>query len=232
MKIVAAPSQILKSPKAWVDATAGPSAANLAVDLALVLAVDCSSSVDEADFRMQMDGIAAALRDPSVDAAIASGWRRQIALSLVQWSDRNTQVTALRWRILANRLHLEMTAIEVETAERHWQPGGTGLAAAMDYCTALQLVLPIAAERRVIDVSGDGMDNDGGGTIAARDRAIALGITINGLPIINGSSYIFGYYRDEVIGGPGSFLEPADDMRSFRDAILRKLLREIGRPVS
>ena len=207
-------------------------AATAAVDLGLALAVDCSSSVDAADFRMQMDGIAAALRDPSVYEAIASGSHRQIALALVQWSNWNTQVTVLRWRVLADRVHLEAAASKIENAERHWQPGGTGLAAGVDYSATLLQALPVVAERRVIDVSGDGEDNDGGDTIAARDRALALGITINGLPIINGSRYIVDYYRDQVIGGPGSFLEPADDMRSFRDAMLRKLLREIGRPVS
>ena len=208
------------------------SAAASAVDLNLVLAVDCSSSVDATDFQMQMDGIAAALRNPLLLEAIASGTHRQIALAMVQWSNWNTQVTALGWRVLASGLQLEMTAREIETAERQWRPGGTGLAAAIGYCTALLQAAPLAADRQTIDVSGDGEDNEGGDAADARDRAVALGITINGLPIIYGSRRLFAYYRDQVIGGAGSFLMPADSIWSFRDTILRKLLREIGRPVS
>jgi hypothetical protein len=202
------------------------------VDLGLVLAVDVSSSVDAGDFRLQMDGIASALRDPAVQAAIAAGSNRQIALALVQWSDAQSQVTSLHWRILATRQDIEAAAHEIETIERQWRPGGTALAAAVTYSAALLQSLSVAAERRVIDVSGDGEDNDGGDAPTARDTALALGITINGLPILYGSHYLLNYYHNQVIGGPGAFLEPAADLRSFRDAMLRKLLREIGSPVS
>ena len=106
--------------------------------------------------------------------------------------------------------------------------GGTGLAAAIDFSAVLLAALPILADRRVIDVSGDGQDNERGNPAGARDRALALGFTINGLPIINGSSKLEAYYRDNVIGGPGAFVMPAADMRSFRDAMARKLLREVG----
>ncbi len=232
MTIAAAPTSPLGASTELADAATASSAATLAVDLGLVLAVDVSSSVDAGDFRMQMDGIASALRDPSVHDAIASGLHRQIALALVQWSNSSSQVMVLRWRILANPVDLEAAANEIENAERHWQPGGTGLAAALDYSTALLQALSVTAERRVIDVSGDGEDNDGGDASIARDRALTRGITINGLPIIYGSRYLLDYYHDQVIGGPGAFLEPAADMRSFRDAMLRKLLREIGEPVS
>lgn len=208
-------------------------AATLAtVDLALVLSVDVSSSVDAGDFRMQMDGIASALRDPSVHNAIALGTNRRIALSLVQWSDAKSQTLSLDWQVLANPQDIEMAAHGIESTERHWRPGGTGLAAAVTYSTALLQTLTFATERRVIDVSGDGEDNEGGDTPAARDQALAFGIIINGLPITYGSHYLLSYYHDQVIGGSGAFLEPAQDMRSFRDAMLRKLLREIGAPIS
>jgi hypothetical protein len=88
------------------------------------------------------------------------------------------------------------------------------------------------ADRLVIDVSGDGEDNDGGDTAGSRDRALAQGITINGLPIVSGSRRIVGYYRDRLIGGPGSFLVPAKDIQAFSDAMLRKLLREVSPRVS
>ncbi|HVI90799.1 MAG TPA: DUF1194 domain-containing protein [Dongiaceae bacterium] len=208
------------------------SANALAVDLGLVLAVDCSSSADAADYKMQMGGIASALRDPSVQEAISAGTYRRIALALVQWSTAQSQVTTSRWRILASPRDLEATALEIETTERQSRPGGTGLAVAVDYSTALLQALPLLADRRVIDVSGDGADNEGGNAAAARNRALARGISINGLPILYGSTYLYDYYHDQVIGGPGAFVEPAVDMRSFRDAMLRKLVREISAPVA
>jgi len=198
-----------------------------AVDLALVLAVDCSSSVDAGDFRLQMDGIAAALRNPPLFEAIAAGSRRRIALTLVQWSSLNSQAVAIAWRVLTSRLELEAIAQETEAVERQWRPGGTGLAAAVDFSVALLEALPIAAGRRVIDVSGDGEDNEGGDAARARDGALALGVTINGLPIVSGSRELEAYYRERVIGGPGSFIMPAANILSFRDAMARKLLREV-----
>lgn len=200
---------------------------NQTVDLALVLAVDCSSSVDGADFRMQMDGIAAALRNPPLLAAIASGPERKIALALVQWSNRKSQFIAVPWRVLASRRELEMLAHEIETSERHWIPGGTGLAVAIDFSASLFDKLQITSTRRVIDMSGDGQDNESGDPARARDAAVARGITINGLPIINGSHLIQAYYRDNVIGGKDAFVIPATDMRTFRDTMIQKIMREV-----
>jgi len=207
-------------------------APDLTVDLALVLAVDCSTSIDVADFRLQMDGLAAALRHPSLARVIAEGEHRQIALTQVLWSDRWTQHIVLPWIILSNDASLEHAAQLIGAIERKSQPGGTGLAAAIDTAALiLEQTLPFAADRRSIDVSGDGQDNEGGDAGAARDRAVARGITINGLPILSGSSTLEDYYRTQVIGGPGAFIEPAAEIMSFKDTILRKLLREIGRPV-
>jgi hypothetical protein len=202
----------------------------LTVDLALVLAVDCSTSIDAGDFRLQMDGLAAALRHPALAKAIAGGEHRQIAIGLVLWSDRWNQHIVLPWTMLAGDASLQTTAARIAAVERRSQPGGTGLAAGIDYAALMLEALPFTAERRSIDVSGDGQDNEGGDAGAARDRAVARGITINGLPIVNGSSLLENYYRTEVIGGPGAFVEPAADIMDFKDTILRKLLREIGRP--
>jgi hypothetical protein len=199
----------------------------IAVDLALVLAVDCSSSVDEGDFRLQMDGIAAALRNPPLLDAIAAGRFKQVALTLLQWSSRKSQFVAIDWRVLASHDDLETVAREAEQAKRNWRPGGTGLAAAITFSIALLETLPLLATRRVIDVSGDGEDNDGGNAGEARDAALARGITINGLPILNGTQGLEAYYSTQVIGGADSFLMPTDNMFSFRDAMTRKLLREV-----
>jgi hypothetical protein len=202
-----------------------------AVDLALVLAVDCSSSVDEGDYHLQMDGIAAALRNPPLFEAIGEGRFRKIAVTLLQWSNRRSQQVAVPWRVLASPLDIEAFARQAETAKRQWLPGGTALAAGITFSLALLETLPIGASRRVIDVSGDGEDNDGGDVDTARDVALAHGVTINGLPILYGSDALETYYRNHVIGGPDAFLMAAANLQSFKEAMTRKLLREV-RPLT
>lgn len=199
----------------------------VAVDLALVLAVDCSSSIDLGDFRFQMKGIAAALRNPALMRAIAAGANGQIALTLVHWSTRTAQSAVMPWRLLGLPVDLLAAARDVEATERSWQPGGTGLAAALDFSAGLFRELPITTVRRAIDVSGDGDDNEGGNVGLARDDAVAAGITINGLPIVNGSATLEAYYRQRVIGGPGAFLVAAGNIAAFREAMTRKLLHEV-----
>ncbi|MFN8832017.1 MAG: DUF1194 domain-containing protein [Labrys sp. (in: a-proteobacteria)] len=200
------------------------------VDLALVLATDCSSSVDAADFRLQMAGIAHALRNPMLAAAIASGLHGRIGLTLVQWSSRRKQSVTLPWRILIDLDDLDRAAGEVEATMRVWEPGGTGLAAAIDFSADILARLPFAAERLVIDVSGDGEENDGGDVATARDRAVRAGITINGLPITYGSRRLLTYYSTIVAGGPGAFVIAADTISDFRRAMTEKLLREVSSP--
>jgi hypothetical protein len=163
-------------------------------------------------------------------AAIAAGPNRQIALALVQWSSRGQQDITLPWRLLAASLDLAAAARDVKTAERRWRPGGTGLADAMDFSAALLAALPIVSTRRVIDVSGDGEDNEAGRPARARDDAVAAGIVVNGLPIISGSVGLERYYRQQVIGGPGCFVTPAETIMSFEQAMTRKLLREVQGP--
>jgi Protein of unknown function (DUF1194) len=203
------------------------STAKLKVDLALVLAVDCSSSVDAADFHLQMTGIAAALRNPPLLDAIIAGPNQRVAITLVQWSNRNAQMIAVPWRFLGSKTDLENCARETEQTARNWLPGGTGLAAAIDFCVELLQAMPFAAVRRAIDVSGDGEDNEDGDVEAARHNAANLGMTINGLPITDGSPRIEAYYRQRVIAGPGAFAIPAANILNFSEAMTQKLLREI-----
>src|SRR3954451_9012444 len=124
----------------------------LTVDLALVLAVDCSTSVDFGDFRLQMDGLAAALRHPALAKAIAGGEHRQIAISLMLWSDRWNQHIVLPWTLLAGNAALEIAAQRIAVIARKSQPGGTGLAAGIDYAALMLKSLPFTADRRAIDV--------------------------------------------------------------------------------
>lgn len=197
------------------------------VDLALVLAVDCSSSVDSGDYYLQMHGIAAALRNPPLFEAIAEGPNQRVAILLVHWSNRNGQMIAIPWRILGHKIEIETVAREVERAPRQWLPGGTGMAAAIYFCTGQLNNLPFNATRLVIDVSGDGEENEGGDVEAARLNATNLGVTINGLPIIDGSLLVEAYYQQRVIAGPGAFIVPAVNIHAFKTAMTQKLLREI-----
>ena len=199
----------------------------LGVDLALVFAVDVSSSVDAGDYKLQMDGIAAALRQPLTLQYVQSGAQQKIAISVVQWSTAKRQVVTLPWQVLANGSGIETAAHRIETEPRQWSPGGTGMAAMIVFCAGLLKSFPIAARRKLIDVSGDGEDYEGGNVALARAGALAGGITINGLPILDGSTAIEAYYRDKIIGGPGSFIEPAENMMAFGAAMERKLLREL-----
>lgn len=202
------------------------------VDLALVLAVDVSGSIDRGDYVLQMTGIAKALREPDIAEAIASGTAGAIALCLVQWSTSSKQAVSVPWRMLASAADLEAIAQAVENALRDWRPGGTGLAAALVFAGALFDQLPVLARRKVIDVSGDGQENDGGYVPAARAAVLAQGITINGLPVVTSSLVIADYYAHQVIGGDGAFTEPAKTVFDFGDAMHRKLLREILSPVT
>lgn len=202
------------------------------VDVALVLAVDVSSSIDRGDFILQMRGIAKALRQPDVLEAIQSGPAKAMALCMMQWSTSQKQVVSVPWRVLQSESDMEAVAAAIENAQRDWRGGGTGMAAAISVATGLFDSLPAKASRLVIDVSGDGAENDGGNLKAARAAAFARNITINGLPVITSSLVIAGYYAQEVIGGDGAFTEPAQNLDDFSDAMHRKLLREILSPVT
>ena len=198
-----------------------------AADLALVLAVDCSSSIDAGDYQLQMRGIASALRQDSVFVAIRASKYRRLALALVQWSTSSKQVVSLPWRILKARVDFEAAAHAIESIARDSAPGGTGMAGALNFSVTMLQQLPFAASRYVIDVSGDGVENDGGDVPGARAAALELGIVINGLPVISGSEELLAYYTDMVIGGAGAFVEPALNIMAFEEAMKRKLLREL-----
>jgi Protein of unknown function (DUF1194) len=200
---------------------------SLPVDIALVLAIDCSSSVDDGDFTLQMRGTALALKFPAILEAIQSGPLKRIALALVQWSSRNSQTIAVPWHGISIRTDIDNFAHLIESAERHWQPGGTGLAKAMEFCVDMLNKLPIAAARKVIDISGDGADNENGNLAKARMFAVNNAVTINGLPIVYGQKQIVDYYVANVICGPDPFVIPTENLQSFPEAMTIKLLREL-----
>jgi hypothetical protein len=207
-------------------AWAGPAAAQTAVDLELLLAVDASGSVDEGEFDLQRRGLADAFRDPDVASALAAYAPAGVAVSLMQWSGRSQQVVVIDWMRLGDPAAVEAFAAAVGAAGRQIL-GETAIADALSFAIDQLQRNRFAGARRVIDLSGDGATNAGSDPNPVRDAAIALGITINGLAIVNEAPALDLYYAEHVVGGPGAFTIVAKDYQDFADAIRRKLLREI-----
>lgn len=199
----------------------------VAVDLALVLAVDGSSSIDMREFRLQMAGYADAFRNPRVVQAATTGLHRRIAVTLVQWSNLHDQRQVVPWTLVGDAAEADALAEAIRQAPRAVPAGSTSISGAIDYSARLLGDGRHRASRRVIDVSGDGLNNMGRPPATARDAAVAAGIAINGLAITTDVPALDIYYEDNVIGGPGAFALATDSFERFPEAILKKLLREI-----
>lgn len=196
------------------------------VDVELVLAVDVSLSMDEKSFRLEMQGYADAFRDPRVHRAITNGALGQIAVTLMQWSGYGTNDVSLSWRLLDGAESALAFADELQAVTR-MSGGSTSISGAIDF-GSLQFGTAHDGLRRVIDISGDGKNNNGRDPESARDEAVAKGITINGIPISAGEDGLEAHYRDSVIGGVGAFLIVANGFEDFGQAITRKLIQEIA----
>ena len=202
------------------------------VDLELVLAIDVSYSVDAEEARLQREGYFAALRHPRVVQAVSSGPHRAIAATYVEWAGSFYQRVVADWTVLRDAASIENFIAQISAVPQ--QPASrTSISGAIDFSARLFDDNGYEGTRLVIDVSGDGRNNHGR---PARDAAVAKGITINGLPILSGNEN-FGrpaeegleeHYREEVIGGPGAFVIPAESFANFTSAILSKLVREIA----
>ena len=213
-------------------------AADLPVDLELVLAVDVSGSIDAEEARQQREGYVAAIADRAVIEAIGANFHRRIAVAYLEWASGDYQHVVVDWSLIEDAASAQAFAARLRPrpgARARW----TSISAAIDAAVPLFDGNGYAGERRVIDVSGDGPNNRGRPVRDARDGAVAQGIVINGLPILNDRPQPFAlptpmamaldrYYADEVIGGPGSFMLPAKNFTDFRNAILSKLIREIA----
>ena len=199
------------------------------VDLALVLAVDCSFSVDFTEFALQMEGLGQAFRQPEVKRAIALGNLQRIAVSVVQWSDESNQMVVLPWTIVASEEDSDLVGETLARMPRKLAEGGTSISSALLYSAVLLGKAP-RSPRLVIDMSSDGRNNVGVPVQAVRDRIVAQGITINGLTILNEWPTLDVYFQNQVVGGEGHFVIPANDYAAYGQAILRKLLKEITGP--
>ena len=208
----------------------------LPVDLELVLAVDISASIDEAEARLQREGYIRALAHPEIIQAIQSGMNGRIAIAYVEWASDDHQQTVVEWTLVSDDASAKMLADAL--AEAPLSSGGsTSISGAIDYSAKLFADNGYKGFRRVIDISGDGYNNRGRPAEWARDQAVAAGITINGLPILNDRPNPLGgtspadldrYFEERVIGGPGAFLVVAEDFPAFTRAIMNKLLIEIA----
>ncbi len=206
------------------------------VDLELLLAVDASGSVSQAEFELQLGGIANAFRDPEIVRAIETGSLERIAVSLMLWSDGRSRKVNSDWVIVDGPLTAELFAqtvlAQVKRRKSFLGRGGTGIGAAIGHGVKLIERNGISAIRRVIDVSGDGHE-----TPLAFGEAMALpealrrarrgDVTINGLAILSDDPNLLTYYKARVIRGPASFAIAADGFEDFARAIKIKLLREI-----
>jgi hypothetical protein len=207
-------------------------------DLLLVLAADVSRSIDEGEFELQRKGYAAALTDPRVLAAIRGGTNGTLAVCFVEWSGAGEQLVVVDWTVIHDEEDAGVVAAAILAAPRSFM-GRTSISGAIDFAMERFAAAIPHSNRHIIDVSGDGTNNSGRPVTEARDQAVAEGVTINGLAIINdrpNPGYAFHtqppgglpeWYRQNVIGGPGSFLRVIDDFRSFSDAMTNKLVSEI-----
>lgn len=208
-----------------------PKAAAENVVLELVLAIDVSSSVNESEYRLQMSGFGEAFRHPAVVTVIESLGSKGMVVSLIQWSGAETYVQAIDWTRINDRASAEAFAARVETAPRMIEGGATAIGDAMLFARALIELNGYTGTRRTVDVSGDGIANQGKQPAVARAVLNADNITVNGLAILNEEPRLGAYYKAGVVGGPNAFLVTATDFEDFARAIRIKLITEIDGPL-
>jgi hypothetical protein len=211
-------------------AVSGPLRADdAAVDVALVLAIDCSYSVDSTEHQLQMEGFGAALQSPEVLKAIASGPHQRIAIIAYQWSDVNTQRVIIPWTIIDGKETADRVATQLARGRRTVSEGGTAISSALLFGFGLFADAP-SASRQVIDLATDGRNNMGTPTPETRDAVVAQGVTINALAITNEWPTLDKYLENQVAGGDENFVEKAGSYDDFGSAMLRKLVKEITGP--
>ena len=208
--------------------------AETGVDLALVLAVDVSLSMEPDEQELQRQGFVEAFRSPEVHEAIGKGMLGRIAVVYVEWAGTGYQQVVVPWTVIEHPAdsHAFAARLSGSTIQRF---GYTSISGAIDFSLWQLRVSGVEPVRQVIDISGDGANNQGRIVTAARDEAVAQGITINGLPLMlkrpDGAWDIDNldlYFRDCVIGGPGAFMIPVREKAQFAGAIRMKVVREIA----
>jgi Ca-activated chloride channel homolog len=200
----------------------------LACDTALVLSIDVSGSIDQGDYRLQTDGLAAALSDPEVGEALVKG---QVALAVVQWSGREEQALVLSWQRMLAPEDVTRFAARAAAMPRAFSGSDTAVGQGLRFAQAQFAAVP-DCRRLVIDISGDGQENAGFTDAQARAEAIEAGIMINAIAIEEpGPAFpITAYYRGWVIT-PGGFVVTARGLQDYAETLRLKLLRELTKPI-
>jgi len=227
------------APQARRAAAAG---APVAVDAAIVLAADVSRSIDDDEFALQRRGYADAIQSQQLLDAVSTGPHGAIALAYVEWAGDGEDKVVVDWAVIRNQTDAGAFAAALTAAPRSFV-GRTAIGTAIDFSFAMFAESAFSTDRRVIDVSGDGTNNQGRTVTEARDAAVGAGAVINGLAIFNKKAAAMGgylalhtnppggiaqYYRDDVIGGSGAFVVPIDDFKTFGEAMIRKLVNEVA----
>lgn len=196
------------------------------VDLALVLAIDVSASVDLDEFALMTEGLARAVEDAGVLAAFTAGPAGAVAVAALFWSEPQGQEIAAAWTRIADAAGAAALAGELRGAPRPASPGRTAIGAALLAAGRLLGQCPWRASRLVVDVSGDGRVNAGPALAPARRVLVDAGITINGLAVENEEPDLAAWYAANLIGGPGAFVISTPDYAAFAEAMREKFLRE------
>lgn len=214
---------------------AGAPADQSAVDVELILAVDVSYSMDMDELALQREGYAGAIASPEFLKALKGGPNGRIVVTYFEWAASGDQKVIVPWRLIDGPEAADSVAAEIlQTPIR--RASRTSISGAIDFAVPLFDTSGYRGLRRVIDISGDGPNNNGGPVTVARDAAVAKGITINGLPLmlkaptpatmdIEDLDY---YYEDCVIGGSGAFVVPIKTREKFKEAIRTKLILEVA----
>ncbi|WP_028481817.1 DUF1194 domain-containing protein [Pseudovibrio exalbescens] len=205
------------------------------VDLELVLAVDISQSMDTDEQEVQREGYVAALTSDEVIDAIQYGPKGRIAITYLEWGGEGEHFIVADWAIISDQASAHTFAAKIAEAPLR-RVQRTSISSALGQAVAMVLNNPYHGTRQVIDISGDGPNNQGGAVTRARDAALSAGVTINGLPLMlkaesiswQSMLHLDHYYEDCVIGGPGAFSIPVRSKKTFGDAVRMKLVLEIA----
>jgi Protein of unknown function (DUF1194) len=199
------------------------------VDVALVLAIDCSYSVRADEYRQQMQGLGRAFMNPLVHETIMRGPRGKIAVAAFLWSENKSQHLIMPWKIISTAKEAFSTGNYLLYTARSIQPAGTSISSALEYAKDLLANAP-SALRQVIDISTDGINNSGPHIKGIREELAAENVTINALAVVNEVTVLVPYLKEQVMSGEGSFVMQADSYEVYGEAILKKLVKEITGP--
>lgn len=203
------------------------------VDSIVITGLDVSSSINAVETQLQIDGVAQALRSPAVLRAIQAGRHGRVAFCVFVWADGAYPVV-LSWRAIASQADADAAAAEIQGrltsiigAEAASIGTLTNLSGALDHARELLTGAPFRAERRLVNIIGNGEDNVGVGPEAARAALLGMGATINGV-VVGGDPAVMLYYRSQVIGGRGAFVLSADKAETLAQDFTMKFVNEIA----